>query len=443
MKNSLVSILVLCLLLLGTHVVLAAGFEVAEVSGRQLGSAYAGKAANIEDASTIFFNPAGMSLFKQYNLVGSIEVLISRGDWKDDNSTGSPYLGYPPLSGGDGGDPGGTTFLPNLYFVAPVMEDFAVGLGVTAPFGLKTEYDKDWQGRYNAVTSDLVVMDVMGAASYRFHEGLSFGVGVDYQAAGAELTNAVDYGTIFRGQGLTPEDYDGYAKLETDDPNYAWGWNFGVLAEFTDQIRMGVTFRSKVSHDLEGDATFKNPSEVDYILSQVPESQRAFQDTTGHARLILPEQVYISGCYDMDEQWTFLADATWTRWSRFEELRVTFDNPAQPATVQAEDWDDVWRFSIGAIYRLDEKWTFRAGAAYDQSPIPNKNRTPRIPTNDRIWLTCGVGYQINELMAVDLSYLHVFIDDGDIDQTAATGQNLDGKFEGSADVIGLQFTFSF
>ncbi len=441
MRRSRICVAVLCFLLLGAQVAMAAGFEVAEVSGRQLGNAYAGKAASAEDASTVFFNPAAMTRFETFNVVGSFELLSTKGDWKNKGSTGSPFLGNVPLTGNDGGNAGGTTLIPQIYFVAPLSEDWAVGLGVNAPFGLTTEYNDTWQGRYHAVKSELKVIDIMATVAYKLNNNVSLGVGIDYQMAQAELTNMVDYGTIFAQAGLTPQSQDGLASLDSD-VNGAFGFSASILAELSPRTRFGLNFRSEVKHELSGDATFKKPAAVLQVLSMMP-SPKPFQNTTGYATITLPMQVYFSAYHEFDDQWAILGDVTYTGWSSFEELRITFDNPAQPDSVKDEQWNNVWRVSLGTTFRPTPKWALRFGVAWDQSPIDDEYRTPRIPTSDRIWVALGVGYQFTDYMAIDLSYMHVFIDKASVNDGATTGQVLRGDFEGSADVLGLQFTFSF
>ena len=423
MKRSMICVAVLCFLLLGTQAAFAAGFEVAEVSGRQMGNAYAGKAASAEDASTVFFNPAAMMKIETFNVVGSFEVLSTGGEWTDKGSN---------VSGSDGGDPGDVSILPDLYFVAPLSDRWAVGIGFTTPFGLKTEYDEDWQGRYHAVKSELSVLDFMAAVAFRLNSSVSLGIGIDYQIAQAELSNMVDYGTIFQLPGGAGS-ADGLATLDSD-ASHAVGFSASILAELTEWTRFGLTWRSQVEHTLRGDATFEKP-----FLSSAP----VFQDTKGEAELTLPMQVYFSFYHDFNEKWAILADITWTGWSSFEELRIDFDNPNQPASVQEENWNDVWRFSVGTTFRPTPDWALRFGLAYDQSPIEDEYRTARIPTNDRFWIALGVGYAVTEFMVIDLSYMHVFIESADMNDTVATGQNLRGSFDGSADVLALQFTFTF
>jgi len=438
-RTTLAIAVAMCAVLFAADVASAAGFEVAELSGKQLGNAYAGKAASGSDAAIAFFNPAGMTLFDKSMVSVPVHLLISRGSWKDGGSTGSPFLGGPPLNGSDGGDPGGPTFIPCLYFVWVANEDLRVGLSVNSPFGLVTEYDDGWQGRYNALKSSLTTLNINPSVAYRINDTFSAGLGISWMHAEAELTQTVDYGSIAAGAGVPgvlPQGADGFAGIDGDGD--AFSWNFGFLLELGPDSRFGLAYRSRIEVDIDGDAKYHVPAAAAPITGA-----GAFTNTKGHTTLKLPDQVYLSYFTKVAEQWDFMADITWTGWSYFDEIRIKYDNPSQPTTVMPEDWKDAVRYSVGANYRPADDWTLRAGLAYDESPIPSNTRTPRIPTNDRFWFALGVSWQIDEMFSADLAWMHVFIKDGNIDQTAPTGQRLKGHFEGDADIIGLQLNVSF
>ena len=434
--------LVAALMIAAAGTAIGAGFEVAEVAGRQLGNANAGKAAEADDASTVFFNPAGLMRLKTYQVVAALHGVIPTAEFKDGGSTGA--LGG-ALGGGDGGDPGDLLLVPSFFVAAPVCDWFAVGLGVNAPFGLKTEYNDGWQGRYSGLKSELKTINLNPCVAFRLNDGLSVGAGLSYQFADATLTRAIDFGTVGFSQlgpataaklGLSPEGNDGEGEIEGDD--WSWGWNIGILLEISENSRVGIAYRSKISHTLEGDADFDVPSSAAILTST-----GAFVDVDASARVTLPEQLSLSGYHRVCDGFALLGDITWTNWERFDELRIKFDNPVQPDAVTPENWDDAFRFSLGAIIDVCDGWTLRVGGAYDQSPIPDDFRTVRIPTTDRWWLTAGVSWQVLESIAVDLSYMHVFIGDSDIDETSVTGQRLKGEYEGSAEVIAVQVIWDF
>jgi len=444
-RTSVAIAIAFCVMLIGADVASGAGFEVAELSVRQLGNAYAGKAASGSDAAIAYFNPAGMTLFEGNSLSLPIHLLQTRGSWNDNGSTGiGQPLGDGSLGGGDGGDPGGMVVIPNLYFIWSATEDLKVGLSINSPFGMATEYDDGWQGRYVASLTELVTINVNPSVAYRLDEVFSIGAGISWQHAEAELTNEIDFGTIGWAAlgpgagklGMIPQGTDGRGGVEGESD--AIGWNIGLLIEFSKSTRIGLAYRSSILQNLDGDAKFKVPSEAS-VLKQ----SGAFKNTGGNVRLKLPDQFYISLYTEITDEWTFLADITWTGWSVFEEIKITYDNPNQPTTVIEENWNDVMRYSIGFNYKPMEDLVLRIGGAFDESPIPDESRSPRIPTNDRWWFALGASYQINEMFSVDLSWMHVFIRDGRIDQTTATGQRLKGSFEGDADVLGLQVNVSF
>lgn len=438
-QTSLAIVIALCAVLFAADVASGAGFEVAELSIRQLGNAYAGKAASGSDAAICFFNPAGMTLFEDSMISVPIHLLISRGSWNDDGSTGSPFLGSPPLDGTDGGDPGGMTVIPNLYFIWAATEDLRFGLAINSPFGLTTDYESEWQGRYNSLKSSLKTININPSIGYRIDKTFSIGGGISWMHAEAELSQTVDYGSIAAGAGVpgvAPQGADGYAGIEGD--GNAFAYNLGLLLELSPATRIGVAYRSRTLVEIEGDSTYEVPSQASPI-----QGGGAFTNTGGQTRLKLPDQLYVSLYTEVSDQWALMADITWTGWSYFDEIRITYDNPNQPTTVMEENWKDVLRYSIGANYKASDDLLFRIGAAFDESPIPDDTRTPRIPTNDRVWFALGVSWQISETVSGDLSWMHIFIKDGEIDQTTPTGQRLVGKFKGSADVIGVQVNVSF
>jgi long-chain fatty acid transport protein len=146
----------------------------------------------------------------------------------------------------------------------------------------------------------------------------------------------------------------------------------------------------------------------------------------------------------LNPQWDLLADVTWTGWSDFEKLEVT-----EIGYLVTEDWDDAWRFTLGVQYHADEKWTWRAGVAYDQTPVPDaQHRTARIPDEDRISVAIGAQYRMSRQTSLDFGYMHIFFDDADIDHcepesACPAGVTLKGSFDVAADILGAQFTYNF
>lgn len=434
----------------------AAGFALIEQNVSGLGNAYAGAAASAEDASTIFYNPAGLMYLSGTQLVLAGHAIRPSTEFSG-NATGP--LGN-PISGGNGGDAGGTAFVPNFYYSRELPNNFRFGLGINAPFGLKTEYDADWVGRYQAIESEVKTVNVNPAIAYKAGPKLSVGVGVNIQYIEATLTQAVDQGSACFGRviqaslaggasqaaalaaaqatcvplGLTPEAADADAKVEGDD--WSVGFNIGLMYDIAPGTRMGFAYRSKVRQELEGDASFDGAHPLFTGLG-------VFVPTGVTADVTLPESASLSLYHELNSQWALLADATWTRWSRFDELRVEYDSN-QPDTVTTEDWTNSMRYALGVNYRHNSTWLLRAGVAYDEEPIRNAQlRTPRIPGNDRTWLAFGANYRHSPNLSFDVGYAHLFVDDTPIDHTDSNGYNLVGEYENSVDILSAQMNWTF
>jgi long-chain fatty acid transport protein len=384
----------------------AAGFSLIEQSASQMGNAFAGGAAFANDASTVYFNPAGMTRLPA-QLVGAIHYVQPSAKF-DGTATG--VLGN-PTSGGNGGDAGQPGLVPNFYITAPLGKGLFAGLGINAPFGLSTEYDDDWKGRYHAIESEVKTININPAIAYRVNRRLSFGAGINLQYIDAKLTQAVDQGSLCaptqaqlqaRGvpgadpalcAGLVPQGSDAFAKVEGD--NWAGGYNFGVLYEPSDSTRAGFSYRSKIQQQLTGNARFNG------TINQFS-AFGIFVNTDVTADLNLPQTASLSLWHDYNDRWSVMADVTWTGWDNFDELRIQYDS-FQPDTVVDENWNDVWRYAVGVNYHYNSKWTFRTGVAYDETPIPDaRHRTARIPGEDRTWLSLGFGYQLSPSLGVDV-----------------------------------------
>ncbi|MEN8214641.1 MAG: outer membrane protein transport protein, partial [Pseudomonadota bacterium] len=398
----------------------AAGFQLIEQSVSSMGTAYAGAAALAEDATTIYFNPAGMTRLQGSNLSGGLHLVIPRAEFSDRGST--HVLGGVGVTLGDdaGGDAGELKAAPNAFLTHQFNDEIYLGLGLNVPYGLATDYSRTWTGRYYAIRSEILTLNINPSLAYKVNEQFSLGIGVNAMYLDAELTNAIDFGSMDAlglfglppgALGLTPGASDGFTKVAGD--GWGWGYNLGLLYELP-QTRFGVSFRSKIDFDVSGDAKLDAPH---------PGLAAFFADTSAKSEVTLPWTLSLSMVHQLNPEWALLADYTRTGWGSLEELRFTFGN-GFPDGVTTLKWEDSNRFSVGATYTPGSKWTYRAGLAFDESPIPNATyRTPRIPTGDRLWLAFGLGYQFSDNLSLDLGYAHLFIDDPAIDKDITDPEN--------------------
>jgi long-chain fatty acid transport protein len=410
-----------------------------------LGNAFAGGSAIAEDASTIFFNPAGITRLSGIQIAVAGHYIRPQAEFDDKGSTVSPALpvvGGTPLTGGDGGDAGVSAIVPNLYYAQKITDKFHAGLGITVPFGIETDYSRGWVGRYHAVKSDVLNIDINPTVAYRANKWLSLGGGMSVQYVEAELTNAVDFGTIgfIGGAGTLPQSLDGFAKLKADD--WGWRWNLGVLIEPTDTLRFGLAYRSDIDYTLKGDADFNIPPGAGPIAAGA-----GLVDTDAKADIELPGHASLSAYWRFHEKFAVMGDIFWTNWSELKELFIELDTGTDVVTTM--DWDDTFRYALGLSYYHDENWTFRTGIAYDETPIPNNRlRTPRVPGNDRIWTTLGLTYRFSNTISLDFAYAHLFVDDPKIRKSGLEPEDiprgaLRGDYEASVDIISAQVDIKF
>jgi long-chain fatty acid transport protein len=386
-----------------------------------LGTAFAGGAAIAEDASTVWYNPAGMIRFDRPQLVVAasyIDLNIKT------NAVSASTVQGTPLTGGAGKAPGQNALLPSLYYVHPLSKDFALGAGINAPFGLTTEYDSTWAGRYHAVKSEIKTINFNFGGAYKINDVWSAGAGVNYQKLNAELSQAVDFATLCNLVGAggvcggTGGTNDGFAKVTAD--SNAWGYNLGVLAQLPNDFRVGLAYRSSMKQSLSGNFDITVPGNVPPPVT----GGLGLVNSGAKTDVTLPSSVSVS-FYQQIDKWALMADLTKTNWSSLQELRIRFDSNQQNSVVTL-NLKDTWRYSVGATYKLSDAWTLRGGLALDQTPVQSAaDTTPRLPDADRTWYAIGAGWQMSRSLAFDFGYVLIKVDDAQVRKVATpTNENL-------------------
>jgi long-chain fatty acid transport protein len=480
-KTGIRYFLLATLLLLGSqNAVHASGFALIELNATGQGNAYAGAAVGTNNASTVYFNPAGMMNFDGDQLVLAGHFIEPSADFTNDGSSlAAFYTAFPPANGadlsGEDDDGGQGAFVPNLYWVKTINESMKFGLGFNSPFGLAVEYDEDWVGRYHAVESDLKTININPSLAYRVNDRVVIGGGLNVVLADVILTSAVDMGSVCvgglvqngflpgaailqcEGTGAAPQEFDGFADLTGENyDDFGFGFNLGLTFAVNKQTRIGVSYRSEVEINVEGEADFTIPAgstglaSLDGVIagSLDPVSgDRLFDDVDLEATVDLPASFSVSVAHTVGK-YTWLADWTRTGWSSFEELRIKYDSTVQPDTVTTEDWDDTNRYSFGLDYRYSDKMILRTGVALDETPVPSsERRTPRLPGNDRTWLSFGLTYLVNPQFSVDVGYSHLFVDDAKIENEYESGfptltHTLQGEYEAEVDILSAQLNWN-
>jgi long-chain fatty acid transport protein len=440
----------------------AAGFALLEQSASRLGTAFAGTAAAADDVTTLFFNPAGLTRLEGTHASVIASAIEITSEFHTDPAS-QPAYGQP--LGSNGGDAGDWNYVPSAYFSTRLNEDVAVGIGINAPFGLKLEYARDWAGRFQALNSEIRTINVNPSIAYRINDRVSIGGGLNYQRIDAELTNAVNYSAVVRqalglqllnGQ-LTLEEFtqlananlglEGHARVRGDDT--AWSFNIGLLFQMSETTRLGFAYRSSVDYTVEGSARFDPPTASNPVGTMVINALGApgAPLSSGRARvdLELPDSAILSLHQMVGANIELLADVAWTGWSSVQQLVVTRDTGGVVSETP-ELWDDTWRFSLGGTYRMSEQLKLRAGIAYDETPVPDSTRTPRLPDGDRTWIAIGVQWVASGAWTIDAGYAHLFSEDVRLNQdanNASLNGHLIGEQTSDVDVVSVQASYRF
>lgn len=386
----------------------AAGFQVAEHSAAGLGRAFAGEAAVADDASVVARNPAGMSLLDRTTLtvVGSVifpEIKVEEAP--NGTSHGSNSVGE-------------DAFVPAAYLVMPYNDKITFGFGANTNFGLGTKYGTSSNFPTEAAESEIISVNFNSSIAYQISDRLSFGFGLNAVHAEAKLVSKMSTGADVMA-------------MEGDD--WGFGWNAGILFDFTPATRIGLSYRSEVKLALEGESK----TDMHPIAQQI----LGVYNSDGSVDLDLPAIAELSVNHQLTD--TVSVQASWQRnyWSSFEEIRIKFDQAGARDYVVPENWSDADRLSLGVTWQYSPALTLRAGIARDESPVSSHFRTFRIPDADRMWYTIGAGYKFSENSSIDAGYAYLTGDSVKVYETDPTPHGEVTKT--AAHIFALQYNYKF
>lgn len=444
--------------LLATAMLLAAGgtnaaaFQLAEVSTSGLGRAYAGEAAIADNASVVATNPALMSLFKTNQFsVGGVYV-DSRINMNGDVAATVKGATMDITKNGSVSErnvvPG--AFVPNLYFVAPVNDKFALGAGMNVNFGLKSEYDDSYNAGVFGGKTDLTAINLNLSGAYRVTEGLSLGLGVNavYAKAQVERNAGIIADTVKISQGAftvgSSEDKAIPSYVTSKDKSVvslqdraAWGfgWNAGVMYQFNEANRIGLAYHSKVDID------FTDRTATSLEAGAIGAGKK------GDLTLTLPDYLELSGFHQLTDKFAVHYSYKYTHWSRLTRLYASSEN-GKKAFDKELQYSNNSRIALGASYNLYEKLTLRAGIAYDQAASRHQ-RSAAIPDTDRTWYSLGATYKFTPNLSVDLGYAYLKGKKVHFKEVATIGKNVilnttaNYTSQAHANLYGLNLNYSF
>lgn len=430
----------------------ASSFQILEQSPALLGTAFSGTASIANDATTVYFNPAGMTELDtpQFSVAGNLIMVES--DFRNQGSTAADGTALQQPLNGAPGKTDESAFVPNFYYVQALTERWRFGLGINAPFGLASEYEDDWIGRYHGTESELTVININPTVAYALSNQLSVGIGVSYQRADTKLKNAVDsFGACMSAPGSdaltcgaahgSPANSasDSRAEIEGDDSDVVA--DLSVYWHPLEASRVGLIWRQGGQFTLAGHADFSRSASC----NADPFCSGALQALDGkvEADLELPDTLTLSASQRVNDSWEVHADIAWTEWSSIKKVDImNIENDQKVSTLDLQ-YDDTLRYAFGMSFEPEGRWTWRFGLAFDEAPQSAAEFvTVRIPDQDRFWISVGFNFAISENASIDAGYAHIRVDDSQINKVEQ-GHRLTGDFDASANIFGLQGNWRF
>jgi len=419
MKRSLTVMAVIVSIMMASSEGLAAGFRLPDQDSAAMGmaGAFTGEA---DDTAAVWYNPAGMTRFDGTRMSGGVIGI------------------YPTLTHENNTVNPGTTdvsqreiHLPvHLYATHRLDDRVAFGIGINNPFGLSTDWSPETSStRYVATFSKIVTMEVNPNVAYKLSDDLSVAFGIAYVQLRATLEKTINLG------GPSPA-FDRNFRLSGEGDG--WGFNAAAMYKITQNVNVGLSYRSRVKIDVDGDAELTG--------GPLPPS---LAPGSGSTSITLPDLIQLGVSYKASDKLTVNADLDYTLWSTFDRIAVTSDNPSFNATDEKQ-WHDVWCLRIGGQYKLSDQWKLRAGYVYDKSPVGEAYFDTRTPDADRQGITIGTGYATGN-MTVDLAYMYLRFNKRTINNSMAdddpnpftSDNSLNGTYKSQAQLAGITIGYKF
>jgi len=411
------------------------GFSLPEQNVTNLGTAYAGTGSLAIDASTNFYNAAGLTRLCGDQVVMGGVIAQPRTTLNVTSATDS--FGSPMAPGHT--RPKNFTAIPFLHYGSKIDDQWAWGISMITAFGSKTNYNNHSVARYTATRSEMVTIDISPSAAYRLNDCFSLGAGFDVLYVAAKLDSRIGLNTI---------NGDGYFKNKGS--RTAYGYHVGGLYEVDDCTRFGLAYRSRLTPKLKGHALVRNPVLVPTLAGGLVPAPQTVAWHRAKTTIRLPDTATLSGYHALNECWAMMADVQWFHWNRYKNLTIRYDDGSRLSADQ--NWKDTYRVALGGTYQYSCDWQFKLGTSFDKTSTRDSNRNIYIPDQNQTAAAIGARYQWTPCMAIDMGYVHVFYKKAHINQSAATAtgplfpggqprQSIRGTVKNRIDAIGLQLTW--
>lgn len=410
---------------------MASAFQLWEQDAASIGNYHAGYAAAAYDASTAFYNPAGLSRFKNQQVVFAGNGVVTSFKYQGNIGVNTIDDGAPQAVTAQGGNVG---FIPALHYVAPLSDVVTFGFSVDVPFGLKISYGQNTALRYASTTTSVQVIDVSPVLTFKLNDHVSFGLGPDVQIMKGEFDQVGTNGVI---------EFDSDGINTANDT--AYGMHAGVLYEFNENSRVGMSYHSQVVHHLTGNSSFSGPlvREALEIPSGTITTKRAKLDIT------LPPYTALSVYHKLNPSLAVMANIIYTQWSTLQYLVLQNVAGIQDLAASTniivsipQHFRNTFNYSIGADYAATDTVTLRGGLGIDQTPVNDQYRNVMLPDNNRFVIALGSHFQSTKTLGFDIGWSHIFMNSAHVNPPAqVTGDEIvttNGNVTGGADVFAAQ-----
>ncbi len=410
----------LSLFLMLSAPMLAGGFQINEHGARAMAmaGAFTGLA---NDPSTIFYNPAGLTRLNSTQLMGGFTYIkpnsTFRGPAPSVTEWGLADRFFNPI---------------NFYATHRLSQKWGVGIGVNNPYGLGTNWDDNWIGRFMAIDTEIVTFFINPSVGYEIMPGLSVGAGLIFAYGEVEIKRAQD---------LAPFNQEAMIDLKGDGTG--WGFSAGILYQPVDLISFGLSYRSEVNFDFEGEAKVDANQA---LLGLIPSGKIK-------APLTTPQNITFGAALFPTECLIVTADFQYVGWTSYDKLEITFEegNPQTGEkpyiTSSKRDFENGWIARLGAEYKLFDGFDLRGGVLYDNNPVKDEKLDPTLPDANRLGLNIGFGYQLTEDLVFDLAYLFLRFEERSITNSVENYTSGDAPFNGvynsTAHLLGINFSYKF
>lgn len=448
--------------ILASSVANAGGFSLyTEGAGYTSGNFAAGVAAEAADASTGWYNPAGLALIHDQQAVFAGVGVFPTAELSGTSTFRSgavvPYTQtFANISGGE------NAFVPSFHYALPLGQNATFGLSMVSPFGLSTDWGPDSPVRYQGTFTELITTNISPELGAKVTDNFAVGAGLDLQYARVKFNRMIGAPTVFRA--LPEAGFNAaYGDSLTYNKGDSWGVGFhaGVMGMFNDNhTRLGLNYQSEMRHHFRGFSRLTGIlAGTTNVFDPASYALGEFRsDDLTSSPIDLPDLITISAYHDLNEKLALLGSLVYTGWSSFKNIEL--DNVTAPSinplngeitivktrSISSQNYSDTLRVALGANYRINEKLMLRVGGGYDPTPTNDVDRDVRLPDTDRWALSVGAHYQARANIGLDIGYTHLFTAEDPVvnrtdDFTATSSYNVTAVGKAGADLVGIQATW--